>query len=103
MAEAAEMLGVTQRTFAAGVVAMTPREETKRTFYVSTSFCGCPIGWRFASSPNRAAVTVFDAADPNGTSRCMLCWKRGRLGRGCDYSMMRTAPSAFVENWMRSI
>jgi hypothetical protein len=26
------------------------------TFYVSTSFCGRPIGWRLASSPNLEAI-----------------------------------------------
>ena len=52
------------------------------TFYVSTSFCGCPIGRRLASSLNREAVTVVHAADPNGAPRCMLCWKRGSPRKG---------------------
>ena len=56
--------------------------KTTGTFYVSTSFCGGPIGRRLASSPNREAVMVAHAADPNGTPRCMLCWKSGSLRKG---------------------
>jgi len=56
--------------------------SSPRTFYVSTSFCGRPIGGRLASSPKSDAVTVVYAADPNGAPRCMLCWKRGSLRKG---------------------
>jgi hypothetical protein len=65
----------------AEVGVLAPGNKTK-TFYVSTSFCGCPIGWRLASSPNREAVTVVHATDPNGASRYMLCWKSGSFRRG---------------------
>ena len=43
---------------------------------------GVRLGGGSQSSPNRDAITVVYAADPNGASRCMLCWKSGSRWRG---------------------
>ncbi len=42
------------------------------TFYISTNSCGRPIDWRLPSSPDRDAVTVAHAANPNGAPRFTL-------------------------------